>query len=118
MSDDTLLTSLLTAVDAAPDDVPLRVHVAEQLATRGRMTDALRHCTVAVTRAPGDPAALALLQRLSGALAGPDATTERPAEPASAPPAGVDSSPTSPAPSSGPNGPSRPEVSEPASAFD
>ena len=72
MSEDALLTSLLAAVEANPDDVPLRVHVAEQLANRGRMTDALRHCTEAVTRSPGDPAALGLLRRLSGELAGPD----------------------------------------------
>jgi SpoVK/Ycf46/Vps4 family AAA+-type ATPase len=72
MSEDALLTSLLAAVEANPDDVPLRVHVAEQLANQGRMTDALRHCTEAVTRSPGDPAALELLRRLSGALAGPD----------------------------------------------
>jgi hypothetical protein len=72
MSEDALSTSLLAAVEANPDDVPLRVHVAEQLANQGRMTDALRHCTEAVTRSPGDPASLELLRRLSGALAGPD----------------------------------------------
>jgi AAA+ superfamily predicted ATPase len=67
---DPLLTSLLAAVDAAPDDVPLRLHVAQQLADRGRLTDALRHCTHALGRAPADPGALALLQRLTVALAG------------------------------------------------
>ena len=61
MSDDALLTSLLAAVDAAPDDVPLRLHVAEQLAARGRPAEALAHCSAALQRAPGDPAALALL---------------------------------------------------------
>ena len=118
MNEDTLLTSLLTAVDAAPDDVPLRVHVAEQLATRGRMTDALRHCTEAVTRAPGDPSALALLQRLSGALAGHDTAHDRPADAAS--PGGVDPSEPdpAPAPSNGPPPPRRSESSASPESFD
>jgi AAA+ superfamily predicted ATPase len=111
MSDDTLLTSLLTAVEAAPDDIPLRVHVAEQLATRGRMTDALRHCTEAVTRAPGDPTALALLQRLSGALAGADPSS---GPRASASPVGA--APTAPEHVSGPPRPEPPDA--PATEFD
>ena len=36
MTDDALLTSLLAAVSAAPDDVPLRLHVAELLAAAQR----------------------------------------------------------------------------------
>ena len=48
-----LLTSLLTAVDAAPDDVPLRLHVATLLAERGRPAEALQHCSQALARDPG-----------------------------------------------------------------
>jgi hypothetical protein len=40
MSDNPLLTSLLAAVDAAPDDVPLRMHVAEVLAGADRLPEA------------------------------------------------------------------------------
>ncbi|WP_328516857.1 tetratricopeptide repeat protein, partial [Pseudonocardia lacus] len=72
---DPLLTSLLAAVDAAPDDVPLRVHVAELLLARGRGAEALQHCSRALTLAPGDAAALALLQRVTAALAAPVAPT-------------------------------------------
>jgi SpoVK/Ycf46/Vps4 family AAA+-type ATPase len=77
MSDDSLLNSLLAAVGAAPDDVPLRLHVAELLAGAERLPEALAHCSEALQRAPGDAAALALLQRLSAALSGV-ATTAQP----------------------------------------
>jgi SpoVK/Ycf46/Vps4 family AAA+-type ATPase len=67
-SQDRLLASLLTAVDASPDDVPLRLHVAELLAAEGRHSEAIRHCGHAMTVAPGDPAALELMRTL---VAGP-----------------------------------------------
>jgi len=71
MPDDALLTSLLAAVDAAPTDVPLRLHVAELLAERGRVPEALLHCTRALTHDAANPDALALLQRLTAAIAAP-----------------------------------------------
>ncbi|GAA2549044.1 ATP-binding protein [Pseudonocardia hydrocarbonoxydans] len=71
MPDDALLGSLLAAVDASPDDVPLRLHVADLLAARDRLPEALAHCTQALSRAPGDPRAVALLQRLTAAIARP-----------------------------------------------
>ncbi len=75
MSEDPLLASLLTAVDAAPADVPLRLHVAEVLAGRDRLPEALAHCTQALAREPGHPGAVALLQRLTTLIS-------RPVEPA------------------------------------
>lgn len=80
MPDDALLTSLLAAVDASPDDVPLRLHVAGLLAERDRLPEALAQVTHALGRAPGDPGAVAMLQRLTAAIA-------RPVEPPPAPPA-------------------------------
>lgn len=71
MSDDALLASLLAAVDASPDDVPLRLHVADLLASRDRLPEALTHCTQALSRAPADPQAVAMLQRLTTAIARP-----------------------------------------------
>ena len=71
MTDDALLTSLLAAVSAAPDDIPLRLHVAELLAAAGRVPEALTHVTHALTVEPGNAAAIALLQRLGAALAQP-----------------------------------------------
>jgi SpoVK/Ycf46/Vps4 family AAA+-type ATPase len=80
---DPLLASLLAAVEAAPDDVPLRLHVAELLLGRGRGAEALQHCSRALAVAPGDPAAIALLQRVTATLAGPPAS---PSTPPSSPP--------------------------------
>ncbi len=69
--DDPLLASLLAAVDAAPGDVPLRLHVAELLAGRDRLPEALAHCTSVLAHHPGHPAAVALLQRLTALIARP-----------------------------------------------
>jgi SpoVK/Ycf46/Vps4 family AAA+-type ATPase len=79
MTDDALLTSLLAAVSAAPDDVPLRLHVDELLAAAQRVPEALPHVTHALTVQPGDTAAIALLQRLGAMLAAP-ATPQPPTE--------------------------------------
>jgi SpoVK/Ycf46/Vps4 family AAA+-type ATPase len=84
VTDERLLASLLAAVQASPDDVPLRLHVAELLAAGGRPTDALAHCTHALAAQPADPAALALLQRLTAALTNP--APPAPARPAPGPP--------------------------------
>jgi SpoVK/Ycf46/Vps4 family AAA+-type ATPase len=83
MSDNPLLTSLLAAVGATPDDVPLRLHVAELLAYAGRLPDALAQCSEALQRAPGDAAALALLQRLTAELSGGPAADQPDSETAS-----------------------------------
>ncbi len=71
MPDDSLLTTLLAAVDAAPADVPLRLHVAELLVERDRLPEALAHCTAALGHQPGHPGAVALLQRLTTLIARP-----------------------------------------------
>ncbi|MBB6035622.1 tetratricopeptide repeat protein [Phytomonospora endophytica] len=73
--DSPLLRSLLAAVEAAPDDVPLRLHVAEQLLTAGRADEATVHIGAALQREPGSGAARALMARVLG---GP--TGETPAE--------------------------------------
>ena len=71
MTEDALLSSLFNAVAAAPDDVALRLHVAELLAAAHRVPEALPHVTHALTVRPGDAAAIALLQRLGAMLAAP-----------------------------------------------
>jgi ATP-dependent 26S proteasome regulatory subunit len=96
MSDDVLLTSLLTAVEAAPDDVPLRRHVAGLLADRGRAAEALQHCSQVLAREPADPEALTLLQRITAALATPAAPAPAAPEPPTSAP------PTSAPPAAGP----------------
>lgn len=64
--DSPLLRSLLAAVDAAPDDVPLRLHVAEQLLSAGRAEEATVHIGFALQREPGSGEARALMARILG----------------------------------------------------
>ncbi|WP_019203366.1 26S protease regulatory subunit [Tsukamurella sp. 1534] len=61
-----LIASLRAAVAAAPDDVALRVHFAELLLDAGRADEAIEHAAAALSRAPGDPAARALMARAMG----------------------------------------------------
>ncbi|MCH0543387.1 ATP-binding protein [Streptomyces sp. MUM 203J] len=68
MSDDSpLIRSLRTAVEAAPGDVPLRLHLAELLLNAGRQDAAVAEAAVALQHAPGDPAARELMGRAMGA---------------------------------------------------
>lgn len=91
---DALITSLLAAVEARPDDVPLRVHLAGLLVDAGRPAEALAHVGVVLAASPGDAGAAAVLARATAALT-PQAPTPAPSTPAPpAPPA-----PSSPAPS-------------------
>jgi SpoVK/Ycf46/Vps4 family AAA+-type ATPase len=48
-------------VDATPDDIPLRVHLAELLAERGERADAVRHAGAVLQRDPNNQAALRLI---------------------------------------------------------
>ena len=67
----TVLASLRKAVEAMPDDVPLRVHLAALLLRAGQRDEAIRHVGAVLQRDPGNAEALALLQP-SGPAAGPD----------------------------------------------
>jgi AAA+ superfamily predicted ATPase len=68
MTDDALLASLLAAVESRPDDVTLRLHVAQLLLQRGRPADALAHCGVVLQREPANREAIALLGQATQAL--------------------------------------------------
>ena len=68
---DPLIESLVRAVDAQPDDMPLRRHLASLLLAAGRPAEALTHAARALSVDPADAEALVLLQRATGALAGP-----------------------------------------------
>jgi AAA+ superfamily predicted ATPase len=67
---ESLIASLLAAVQAAPGDVALRLHVSRILLDRGRVEAALEHCSAAVTADPGSHAALDLLRRITDTLSG------------------------------------------------
>ena len=76
-----LIESLTRAVEAAPGDVPLRLHLAELLVADGQQ-DAITHCAVALQHAPGNAAARALMGR---AMAGPASAAPLPPHPAREP---------------------------------
>ncbi|HJZ07519.1 MAG TPA: tetratricopeptide repeat protein, partial [Trebonia sp.] len=89
----TVLDSLRKAVEAMPDDVPLRLHLATMLLGAGLRDEAVRQLGAVLQRDPGNAQALGLLQ-------GPDAgspviSPERAGSPAApavphATPAGAD----------------------------
>jgi len=89
----TVLDSLRKAVEAMPDDVPLRLHLATMLLQAGQRDEAVRQLGAVLQRDPGNAQALGLLQ-------GPDAgspaiSPERAGSPAAPPvphatPAGAD----------------------------
>lgn len=64
-----LIDSLSRAVDAAPDDVTLRVHLAELLLRDGQQDAAVSHCAAALQRDPGNAAARGLMGRAMGGVA-------------------------------------------------
>lgn len=66
MEDTPLISSLRAAVDAAPDDVPLRLHLAALLADAGNGQEAVRHAAAALQREPGNDEARTLMARAMG----------------------------------------------------
>jgi SpoVK/Ycf46/Vps4 family AAA+-type ATPase len=74
----TVLDSLRKAVEAMPDDLPLRLHLATMLLRAGQRDEAVRHLGAVLQRDPGNDRALGLLRE-------PDPA---PAETAGRPPAG------------------------------
>jgi AAA+ superfamily predicted ATPase len=61
VTSDALLQSLRAAVEAAPDDVALRVHYAQLLAEGGQRDEAVRQAAAVLQCDPGHVAAMALL---------------------------------------------------------
>ncbi|MCC3770783.1 26S protease regulatory subunit [Streptomyces sp. UNOC14_S4] len=94
MSESPLLTSLRAAVDAAPDDVPLRLHLAQLLLDAGHSQDAITHVAAALQRDPGNAEAQALIARAvappAPAVSAPAPAAEVPAQPTASAPASYD----------------------------
>ncbi len=63
----TVLDSLRKAVDAMPDDVPLRLHLATLLLAAGQQDEAIRQLGAVLQRDPGNAKALSLLREPDGA---------------------------------------------------
>ena len=89
-----LIKSMRTAVAATPDDVPLRLHLAELLMTAGHGDAAVGEVAAALQQAPGDVQARELMVR---ALAGTPAITPAAAAPPLPPHTPVPAQPPAPA---------------------
>ena len=83
MEPEPLLDSLRSAVNAMPDDVPLRLHLATMLLRAGLRDEAVRHLGAVLQREPGNAEAMRMLTSPAGIEV---------AEPPASPPADVDSS--------------------------
>ncbi|WP_235736212.1 tetratricopeptide repeat protein [Nocardioides alcanivorans] len=79
--DDALITSLSAAVVAAPDDLTLRLHLADLLVRAGRGPEAVAHLAVALAADPESAQARALMAAALGAPATPSAPAEAVPEP-------------------------------------
>ena len=97
--DPTVLASLRKAVEAMPDDVPLRVHLATLLLRAGQRDEAIRQVGAVLQRDPGNAEALALLQEPPGppaAATEPGGTGPAASQEASSPPAAAGQPPATP----------------------
>ncbi|MEU8043537.1 ATP-binding protein [Micromonospora echinofusca] len=89
MSADPLIESLSAALDARPDDLPLRLHLAALLLDAGRAGEAIAQVGQALARDPGSAEAQALMQRaLAGPVPPPPPADPRPPAPRRAAPDG------------------------------
>ncbi|MGK5734204.1 tetratricopeptide repeat protein, partial [Streptomyces sp. URMC 124] len=75
-----LIKSLRAAVDAAPDDVPLRLHLAQLLLDAGHGQDAISQVAAALQREPGNAEAQALIARAVAPPVTAPATATAPAQ--------------------------------------
>ncbi|WP_250002554.1 tetratricopeptide repeat protein [Actinoplanes sp. M2I2] len=66
MSDSPLIDSLTAAVEARPDDLTLRLHLAELLVGAGRGAEAIGHAAQVLAREPGNGAARKLMSSALG----------------------------------------------------
>jgi predicted Zn-dependent protease len=66
-----LIDSLLVVVESHPDDVPLRVHLAELLLAAGRREEAIAQFGLALARDPANAAARAGMAQAIGGRSGP-----------------------------------------------
>jgi hypothetical protein len=96
----SLIESMIAAVEASPQDLPLRRHLAELLIAAGRGPEAVTNLAVALQSEPAHPETQAMMARALGAPAAAQSPAQSPAQssPQSSPPA--ESSPESPVESS------------------
>jgi AAA+ superfamily predicted ATPase len=83
MEPEPLLDSLRNAVNAMPDDVPLRLHLATMLLRAGQRDEAVRHLGAVLQRDPGNAEAIRMLTspaEVSGPPASPSAEVDTSSE--------------------------------------
>ncbi len=102
MDDDAVIASLSAALESRPDDLPLRLHLAELLLAAGRTGEAIAHAGQALARDPGNAEAQSLMQRALGVP---------PAPPASPAPSAAQASSAAPSAPADAPGPATPPVS-------
>jgi AAA+ superfamily predicted ATPase len=85
VADVPLIASLRRAVEAAPTDLPLRLHLAELLLDAGSGDEAVPHLGVVLAQEPGSSRALELMRRALGTPAAPTTPSAAPVTPAPAP---------------------------------
>jgi AAA+ superfamily predicted ATPase len=106
----TVLHSLRKAVEAMPDDVPLRLHLATMLLQAGQRDEAVRQLGAVLQRDPGNAQALGLLREPGPAGSGGSGPAEAAAQPPAAPETdspergGLPAPPPPPAPETGDRG--------------
>ena len=83
-----LIASLAKAVEAAPTDVALRLHLAEMLLADGQLDVALGHCATALQQDPASGPARALMGRALGGIPQPPTGPPAEATPVESAPAG------------------------------
>jgi SpoVK/Ycf46/Vps4 family AAA+-type ATPase len=110
----TVLASLRKAVEAMPDDVPLRVHLAALLLKAGQRDEAIRHVGAVLQRDPGNAEALALLREPPAPGAEPGAPG--PAAETRPPDAGTAGTVTGPGDAESPTGTAEPPGAAPGSS--
>ncbi len=74
MEPEPLLDSLRNAVNAMPDDVPLRLHLATMLLRAGQRDEAVRHLGAVLQRDPGNAEAMRMLTSPGAEVPGPPAS--------------------------------------------
>lgn len=76
---EAVIASIRAAVEASPDDVPLRVHLCELLLAAGDADEAVGHAAAALQRAPRDAAAQQAMQASMHAMNSQTPPAESPA---------------------------------------
>jgi len=103
----TLLDSLRKAIDAMPDDVPLRLHLATLLLRDGQNDEAIRHLGAVLQRDPGNAQALSLLREPAGPPVTADTAGPPPADSVVISPERAADPPGDPAAASGQDAPGK-----------